>query len=274
MRKITFSYSRTGAVVKHYLNEEDVKVLLSRLPEELWERLRAVHFNDRARGRRMAGYVNMGHREIAILRSAAGQLSAFITHRSPRPFGALRGRQWPEAAVRRFMLYDVFLHELGHLQVIDSAARRIRRRFASETKAQEFADEWRARLWSEWFDHADPVHNPASPKSWAVWNETTRPQFQSTAKGSLADAESQGGVKLPKAEHCGTAPPYDFNFPSALSASSAVKIFSVVDPLRRGTLRSTRRRFDQRPNGWHISNQSPAPTHTTLWRWAFSNSHL
>ena len=58
------------------------------------------------------------------------------------------------------MLYDVFLHELGHLQIVVPDARRVRRRFASETKATEFAVNWRRRLWSEKFDHPDPIHNP------------------------------------------------------------------------------------------------------------------
>lgn len=60
------------------------------------------------------------------------------------------------------MLYDVFLHELGHLQVVVPKARNPRRRFASETKAQQFADNWRKRLWSELCDHIDPIHNPPS----------------------------------------------------------------------------------------------------------------
>ncbi|HEX4142193.1 MAG TPA: hypothetical protein VHY91_01475 [Pirellulales bacterium] len=154
MRKLTFSYSPTGAGRKHYLNEEDVTVLLSRLPEELWERLRAVHFNDRAFGRRLLGYVTAGHREIAICALPSRvSLTKFLAHptstlnrlrRSPREYGAVRGRQWSEPAVRRFQLYNTFLHELGHLQIIDPKATRLKRRFASETKAQEFADGWRA----------------------------------------------------------------------------------------------------------------------------------
>ena len=163
MREIRFSYSRTGAGRKHYLHEEDVRVLLSRLPAELWERLRGVHFNDRAFGRRRAGYVNMGRREIAICALPKRvSLSGYVTHSSIRPFGAVRGRQWPEIAVRRFMLYDVFLHELGHLQIVLPKARRVSRRFASETKAQEFADYWREKLWQEHFDHPDQVHNQSS----------------------------------------------------------------------------------------------------------------
>lgn len=71
----------------------------------------------------------------------------------------MRGKQWPRLAVRRFFLYDVFLHELGHMQIIDPDAKTARRRFASETLAQRFANQWRRKLWSEHFDHPDPVHN-------------------------------------------------------------------------------------------------------------------
>ncbi|MBX9789338.1 MAG: hypothetical protein K2Y37_10525 [Pirellulales bacterium] len=60
------------------------------------------------------------------------------------------------------MLYNTFLHELGHLQIIDAKATRLRRKFASETRAQEFADDWRKTLWNRPFDHPDPVHNRAS----------------------------------------------------------------------------------------------------------------
>jgi tetratricopeptide (TPR) repeat protein len=70
-------------------------------------------------------------------------------------------------AVRRFMLYDVFLHELGHLQVVDEKATSVRRKFAMETKAQQFAMYWCKRLWSEPFDHPDPVHNPPTKEEMA-----------------------------------------------------------------------------------------------------------
>ncbi len=163
MSKITYSYRRPGELRKHYLGEHDVEVLLARLPPELWVRLRAVHFNDRGIGVRCLGYVNGGRREIAICALPPRvSLARFLDRQSPRQFGALRGHQWPETAVRRFLLYDVFLHELGHLQVIDPEARTERRRFAGQTKAQEFADEWRARLWAEPFAHPDRIHNPPS----------------------------------------------------------------------------------------------------------------
>lgn len=150
----------------HYLRYCDVLVLLSRLPAESWFRLRAVQFNDRSRGASCLGYVRaVERREIAIcalprrvsLSGACGRSKAL-----GRQFGAKLGAQWPYLAVRRFLLYDVFLHELGHLQIIDSKAKTHRRKFAGETKAQQFATTWRKDLWSKRFDHPDPIHNKPS----------------------------------------------------------------------------------------------------------------
>lgn len=169
--KIKYSYVTPGERRKHYLCQTDIEVLLGRLPEDIYEQLRAVHFNDRAWGNRRLGYVNQGHREITICAlPPVVSLSKFFVRRSgyrrvqgsPEQFGAVRGVQWPETAVRRFMLYDVFLHELGHLQIVDPSANHARRKFAGETKAQEFANSWRMKLWSEPFDHTDPIHNPAT----------------------------------------------------------------------------------------------------------------
>jgi len=83
-----------------------------------------------------------------------------VRGQSPELFGAERGRQWPEVAVRRYLLYDVVLHELGHLQVVDSRRRVGRRTPAGEKLAQQFADHCRDELWAAHFDHPDPVHNP------------------------------------------------------------------------------------------------------------------
>jgi hypothetical protein len=160
MRKIQFSTTIPGGDRRHYLTEEDVMVVLSRLPEEIWRRLRAVHFNDRARGNRVLGYVNQGSREIAICALPPRlSLSRVAPGQRCEQFGAKRGEQWPPLAVRRFLLYDVLLHELGHLQVVNEKTKSERLRFAREKCAQEFADRWRRKLWSEQFDHPDPVHN-------------------------------------------------------------------------------------------------------------------
>jgi hypothetical protein len=85
-------------------------------------------------------------------------------------FGAPERGQWPPWAVRRFLVYDVLLHELGHLQ-------RVGDKFASERKAQELADELRRTLYSEPFDHPDPIHNaPTSAElaTLAVWERLNK----------------------------------------------------------------------------------------------------
>jgi hypothetical protein len=74
-----------------------------------------------------------------------------------RGFGAARGVQWPRLAIRRFLLYDVLLHEIGHLQIVASEARR--RQYFNEKLAEEFADDWRRRLWSRHYYSDDPAHN-------------------------------------------------------------------------------------------------------------------
>jgi hypothetical protein len=161
---VQFSASRPSADRLHYIDREDVLVVLARLPEECRGRLRAVHFNDQSRGARVFGYVNRGRREIALcaLPPRISLTRALTNGQTPEQFGAHRGAKWPRLAVRRFMLYDVFLHELGHLQLVDQRTRSVRLRFAHEKLAQEFAMSWCKKLWSEPFAHPDPVHNPPS----------------------------------------------------------------------------------------------------------------
>jgi len=162
LARIKFSLSPVGADRIHYVNEGDVRVVLGRLPLELWDRLRAVHFNDHSRGARVPGYVTQGHREIALCALPPRMtLRAFLMKgQTPEQFGAERGHKWPALAIRRFMLYDTFLHELGHLQLVNENGHSARLKFAREKLAQNFANQWRTRLWSTPFLHTDPVHNP------------------------------------------------------------------------------------------------------------------
>ncbi len=161
MRRIKFIYTNPECDRKHRINEDDVLVVLNRLPEEKWQMLRAVHFKDRGFGARILGYVNKGRREISICAIPPRiSLARFLVKgQTCEEFGAKRGAQWPYLSVRRYLLYDVFLHELGHLQMIREKSRSERLRFAREKYAQSFADKWRRQLWSEYFDHPDPVHN-------------------------------------------------------------------------------------------------------------------
>jgi hypothetical protein len=160
---VEFRFRLPGGDRRHYVDESDVAVVLSRLPPELIGRIRVIHFSDNSRRNRRLGYTStLGRREIALCALAPTvSLNAAIAGPETAPmFGAVRGAQWPALAVRRFMLYDVLLHEIGHLQIVDEGARTARRKFADEKLAQSFANEWREVLWSKRFAHADPVHNP------------------------------------------------------------------------------------------------------------------
>jgi len=64
--KIKFSVTRPFGDRIHYITAEDITVVLSRIPEELWHRLREVHFNDQSRGVNRLGYVNQGRKEITL----------------------------------------------------------------------------------------------------------------------------------------------------------------------------------------------------------------
>jgi tetratricopeptide (TPR) repeat protein len=173
MRDIAFSYHHPRGDRRHFVTEEDVRVVLERLPGSVSKRLKAVHFNDRARGRRCLGYVRPGHNEIALCALAPRvSLGVYLRRsQSPGQFGAVRASQWPLQAIRRFMLYDVLLHELGHLQIIDQKAKTWRRQFACETLAQDFAESWCRELWAQPFDHPDPVHSAPTPEELAAVRE-------------------------------------------------------------------------------------------------------
>jgi len=167
--QVKFSTSKPGADRVHYIREEDIRVVLGRLPEALWHRLRIVHFIDRIRRARLLGYVSGRRREISLcaLPPRMGLTQALRNGLTPEQFGAARGKKWPVLAVRRFMLYNVFLHELGHLQLVDNNTRSVRLKFAREKLAQEFATHWSRELWSKPFPHPDPVHNPPGPEEFS-----------------------------------------------------------------------------------------------------------
>jgi hypothetical protein len=162
MVKVKFTSSQVGADRKHYLTESDVMTVLERLPREAWNRLRVVHFNDESWGVRRLASANVREHRICIcaLPPRVSLTRGLRRGHYPELFGAVRGKQWPELAVRRFLLYNVLLHEVGHLQLIDAKRRSGRRDIAGEKLAQQFADHWRQELWAVPFDHPDPVHNP------------------------------------------------------------------------------------------------------------------
>ncbi|HEV8134640.1 MAG TPA: hypothetical protein VGP85_08185 [Pyrinomonadaceae bacterium] len=147
----------------NYVNPTDVHVVLSRIPENLRARLREVFLSSRSFGVRLLGSVRRrGRRDIdlySVLPPRVSLRGYLGKGRDAAEFGAPRKGQWPPWAVRRFLLYDTLLHELGHLQLVRPRGRSWNRRFASETLAKEFATSWRRELYSTSFVHPDPVHN-------------------------------------------------------------------------------------------------------------------
>ncbi len=161
-RQIEIIVTPLGGDRVYHISPEDVRVVISRLPNEAYSRLKAVHFNDQNWGGRTLGYTNRDRREI-VLCSLPPRMSltgALAKGQSPEMFGGRRGTQWPKLGIRRFLLYHVLLHEIGHLQIIGEKSNGGYHKWPREGKAQEFAMYWRQRLWSESFDHPDPVHNP------------------------------------------------------------------------------------------------------------------
>lgn len=150
----------------HYVDEPEVAVVISRLPRELTARVRAVHFSHSSRGVRRLGSTTRGGHDIVLcaLPPHVSLTRFLIPPETAAMYGAVHGMQWPPLAVRRFMLYDVLLHEIGHLQSVGDRPGSDRRAFARETRAQEFAEHWREELWSQPFAHDDPVHHPPSPE--------------------------------------------------------------------------------------------------------------
>ena len=161
IEKIRFTFAKPHADRVYHITAEDIKVVLSRIPYEHWNTLKEIHFNDRSWGARWLGYVTTSRREISItaLPPRISFTRFLVKGQTPEEFGAVRGAQWPELAIRRFLLYDVFLHEVGHLQIIDVKSKSEAKKYAREGKAQEFAMYWYRKLWREPFDHPDSVHN-------------------------------------------------------------------------------------------------------------------
>ena len=81
----------------YHISEEDVRVVLSRLPAETLQRVKAIHFNDESWGARTLGYTNRGRREIALcaLPPRMSMTRFLAKGQTPEQFGARRGTQWP-----------------------------------------------------------------------------------------------------------------------------------------------------------------------------------
>ncbi len=145
-----------------YVTHKDVDTVLDRIPIELRRRVRNIYLDADSNAVRRVGWVTRhGRRDIYLCATLPIRVSLrryMYRELQAEEFGAPHRGQWPPWAVRRFLLYSTLLHELGHLQLVESS-NGWDGEFAGEAKAQELANEWRGRLYSEPFPHQDPVHN-------------------------------------------------------------------------------------------------------------------
>jgi hypothetical protein len=166
-----------------YLSRSDIDTAINRIPIEYRKRLREIITWNGSYGVRRLGFVTRrGRRDISLCTCLPPRVSLgrFLRKgQSAKEFGAPMRGQWPPWAIRRFMLYNVLLHELGHLQLVIPKSKNWNRKYASETKAQDFADVWRRKLFMEPFDHSDPIHNPPTDEelSWiSTWEGLNKKQ--------------------------------------------------------------------------------------------------
>jgi hypothetical protein len=159
-----------------YVNDREIDFVIERVPLELRTRIRDIRRRRSSDAKVLGSVSTRGRRDIELsarlpIRVSLGRY--LVRGQSPAEFGAPDVGQWPPWAVRRFLLYDVLFHEIGHLQIVASKAPRVQRKFAGETRAQAIADELRRTLYSEPFDHSDPIHNAPTAEELAmlpVWN--------------------------------------------------------------------------------------------------------
>ncbi len=180
--RIDFVREPTDGHLRHFVEEADLRVVLSRLHASDWERLKRVVLRRQIGDDRRLGLATGPERTEVHLCALPHRLDLtpyLASDQEAESFGALAGRNWPASAVRRFMLYGVFLQELGHLQVLRPDAASSRHHYASAAHASAFARERREQLWSSPCGHADVAHRPAS-------KEETR-----ELRGGWVDAEEE-----------------------------------------------------------------------------------
>lgn len=163
---------KTEPDVVKYISQQDIEIVKQRIPKEFCTRLREIFIWGESYGVKQLGWVTKkGRRDVNLCVFLPYRVSLrqfLVKGQSALEFGTPIRGQWTPWAVRRFLLYDVFLHEIGHLQIIDSKNSNNNRKFASEPKAQEFADNLRRELWETQFDHLDPIHNSPQDDELAI----------------------------------------------------------------------------------------------------------
>ena len=125
-----------------YISHDDVEIVTERIPKKFRSRLRDVFIHHESFGVRCLGSVRKrGRRDININAKLPYRVSLsrfLVKGQKASEFGTSARGQWTPWSVRRFLLYDVFLHELGHLQVVNPKSTNYDRKFASENSSPKF----------------------------------------------------------------------------------------------------------------------------------------
>ena len=170
MHEITFLNLSPEPQRQHYLHPSEFRILLDRMPTSLYCQLREVRFDDMNLGLRRLGYVSADRHTIAICAlPRVVDLTRYLEGRSSRLFGALPGTPWPKVAVKRFLLYDIFLQLLGHTQMVSPDAAGYLK-YAGPGEARKFAHDWRTRLW-KMSEGLSPLHCPPNSLELATLGE-------------------------------------------------------------------------------------------------------
>jgi hypothetical protein len=159
-QKFTLSYLNHGVGSPLRVSEDDVKLVLDRLPENTWNRFQVIHFNDPRRGLRWLGYINHERAEIAISLLPPGVRRVRFVMRAGQPSRVPRATR--RLSPRREMLFDVLLDDIGHLQILDERVRDGVRLRSYEPRPAPHTDYWRLRLWS--FKFASAPKNGANSR--------------------------------------------------------------------------------------------------------------
>lgn len=150
--KFELSYLPQGPGEQLTIREDDVKLVLEKLPADSWSRFQVVHYHDAERGIRWIGYVNREKRQIAIspLPSGVRRIRFVVGGGTKAPQSKLPKRR---ARIQNDMLFDVFVDDVGRLQIIDEKKLRVRAH-PFDAPAIPYTDYWRLKLWTFNVDEA------------------------------------------------------------------------------------------------------------------------
>jgi len=158
---IIFHEKEVRGDLHRFVTKEDILTLLNRLPLEEYQQLKTVTF-ETCGGAYQFGYVFYKRVKGIVLCDQPlrmGMKEADAKRGHLIEYGGLNNMKWPIIAIRRYMLYNVFLHELRHTHIVNPHKKLTRHKIPFEKLANEYSDFWRGELYKDKFDHHDPVHN-------------------------------------------------------------------------------------------------------------------